>query len=64
MKKQNEQLLRKLPSVDTLLKDPELQSCIAGIGRNVVVNSIREAVDEIREEGRSWSRILSDSGHL
>ncbi len=49
MAKQNEQLLRKLPSVDALLKAPDLQSCISNIPGKVVVNSIRQAVDEIRE---------------
>jgi len=40
--------LRKLPSVDVLLKVPELQSYVEQVGREVVVGSIREAVDEIR----------------
>jgi L-seryl-tRNA(Ser) seleniumtransferase len=40
--------LRKLPSVDVLLKTPELQSYVEQAGREVVVGSIREAVDEIR----------------
>ncbi len=48
MAKQNEQLLRKLPSVDVLLKDPDLESCVANTPRKVVVNSIREAVSEVR----------------
>jgi CRISPR/Cas system-associated protein Csm6 len=49
MEKQNEQLLRKLPSVDTLLKDPGLENYIAEVGRKVVADSIRRAVDEVRE---------------
>lgn len=49
MAKQNEQLLRKLPSVEALLKDPGLESCTSGAGRKVVANAIREAVSEIRE---------------
>jgi len=52
MKKQNESAgggLRKLPSVDTLLKDPDLESYITGIGREVVADSIRQAVDETRK---------------
>jgi L-seryl-tRNA(Ser) seleniumtransferase len=40
--------LRKLPSVDTLLKEPELESFIAGIGRKAVANSVREAIEEVR----------------
>ena len=49
MEKQNEHLLRKLPSVDGLLKDPELDSLVAEVGRQVVADSIRRAVDEVRE---------------
>jgi len=48
MKKQNEPLLRNLPSVDTLLNDSALQAYAARLGRRTVVNSVREAVDEIR----------------
>ncbi len=49
MDKQNERLLRKLPSVDALLKEPELQSYQANIGWKAVVDSVRRAVDKTRE---------------
>ncbi|MFH1881834.1 MAG: L-seryl-tRNA(Sec) selenium transferase [Planctomycetota bacterium] len=49
MEKQNEQLLRKLPPVDGLLKDPDLDSFVAEVGRQVVADSIRRAIDEVRE---------------
>ncbi len=49
MAKQNEKSLRKLPSVDILLKDPDLESCVANTPRKVVVNAIREAVSKVRE---------------
>ena len=52
MAKQNESaaaVLRKLPAVDTLLKEPDLASSAAELGRTVVVNSIRQAIDEVRE---------------
>jgi L-seryl-tRNA(Ser) seleniumtransferase len=52
MKKQNESAaggLQKLPSVDTLLKNPDLESYITGIGREVVADSIRQAVEELRK---------------
>ena len=42
-------VLRKLPSVDALLKEPDLQSSVAKLGRAVVVNSIRKAIEEVRE---------------
>ena len=49
MEKQNEQFLQKLPSVDAILKDVDLKSIIAEAGRQVVVDSIRRAVDEARQ---------------
>jgi L-seryl-tRNA(Ser) seleniumtransferase len=52
MAKQNKPtapVLRKLPSVDALLKDPDLESCARELGRSVVVNSIRRAIDEARD---------------
>ena len=52
MAKQNESteaVLRKLPAIDTLLKEPDLESSIAELGRTVVVNSIRQAIEEVRE---------------
>ena len=51
MAKQNEStsgLLRKLPSVDTILSSRELRHYVAEAGRKVVVDSIRRAIDEIR----------------
>jgi len=75
MAKQNEPDvggLRKLPSVEALLKDPGLESCTSGAGRKVVANAIREAVSEIRElltaqkmpemdEGAIRQRIIADT---
>ncbi|MFH1371190.1 MAG: hypothetical protein ABII09_07905, partial [Planctomycetota bacterium] len=41
--------LRKLPSVDSLLRCSEMENYVAKIGRTVVANSIRQAIDEVRE---------------
>jgi len=49
MEKHNEQLLRKLPSVDVLLKDSELERYFAKLGRKVVADSVRRAVENVRE---------------
>ena len=52
MTKQNESspnALQKLPSIDALLKEPELENFIDDAGREVVVNSLRDAVDYIRQ---------------
>ncbi|UCF17732.1 MAG: hypothetical protein JSW59_09765, partial [Phycisphaerales bacterium] len=39
---------RRLPSVDSLLQDASLKSCAAEVGREVVVDSIRGAIDQVR----------------
>ena len=52
MAKQNDSaaaFLRKLPAVDALLNEPDLESSVAELGRTVVVNSIRRAIEEVRE---------------
>jgi len=52
MAKQNdsaEAVLRKLPAVDTLLKEPDFENSVAELGRTVVVDSIRRAIEEVRE---------------
>jgi L-seryl-tRNA(Ser) seleniumtransferase len=49
MEKHNEQLLRKLPSVDVLLKDPELERYFTELGRKVVADSVRRTVEKVRE---------------
>jgi len=41
--------LQKLPSIDALLKKPELESFINEFGREVVVNALRDAVDYARQ---------------
>jgi L-seryl-tRNA(Ser) seleniumtransferase len=56
--------LRKLPSVDTLLKDPDLESSIAELGRKVVVNSIRQAIDEVREFLVTRASVKIDEGEI
>ncbi|MHC4568208.1 MAG: L-seryl-tRNA(Sec) selenium transferase, partial [Planctomycetota bacterium] len=51
MAKQNKStagLLRKLPSVDALLSDQDLEHYAAETGRKVVADSIRRAIDEVR----------------
>ncbi len=45
----NQELLRKLPSVDVLLKDPAFADCEAKTPRAAVVYSIRRSIDKVRE---------------
>jgi len=52
MAKQNESttaMLRMLPAVDELLKEPDFEKSTAELGRTVVVVSIRRAIKGIRE---------------
>jgi len=48
MEEKTERLLRQLPSVESLLKDPALASSADKVGRKVLTNCVREAVDEVR----------------
>ena len=41
--------LRKLPAVDTILNESDLKTSVTNLGRTVVVDSIRRAIDEFRE---------------
>jgi L-seryl-tRNA(Ser) seleniumtransferase len=52
MAKQNKSspgALQKLPSVDALLKEPELEQLFAEAGRQVVVDSARRAIEQVRQ---------------
>ena len=42
---------RALPSVDRLLRDPEVAALTARAPRNVVAAAVREAIDEVRRTG-------------
>jgi L-seryl-tRNA(Ser) seleniumtransferase len=60
----NQQILRNLPSVDSLSKDPELENYTAELGRTVVVNSIRRAIDEVRELLMSQALVDTDEDSI
>ena len=45
-------LLRKLPSVDVLMKTEEAQTLIEKYGRDLVANAVRGVLDELRSEIR------------
>jgi len=67
MAKQNESspsALQKLPSIDALLKEPELESFIDDMGREVVVNSLRDAVDHARQNIISKSDLEVDEKEI
>jgi L-seryl-tRNA(Ser) seleniumtransferase len=52
-----QQLMRRVPSVDAVLKEPELEALSAQYGRKPVADAVREAIGEIRQQflaGPSW----------
>ncbi|HON90866.1 MAG TPA: L-seryl-tRNA(Sec) selenium transferase [Sedimentisphaerales bacterium] len=50
MDPQTQQLMRRIPSVDSLLREPELETLGAEYGRKLVADSVREAIEEIRRQ--------------
>jgi L-seryl-tRNA(Ser) seleniumtransferase len=52
----NQELLARLPSVDLLLRDPQVQTAAQGVARRTVVEAVRAAVEDVRRtllEGRT-----------
>jgi L-seryl-tRNA(Ser) seleniumtransferase len=50
MDAQTQQMMRRVPSVDSVLREPELETLAAEYGRKLVADSVREAVDEVRRQ--------------
>jgi L-seryl-tRNA(Ser) seleniumtransferase len=50
MDAQVQQLMRKVPSVDAVLKEPELEALAAEYGRRPAADAVREAVEEVRRQ--------------
>lgn len=50
MDAQTQQLMRRVPSVDSVLREPELERLAAEHGRKLVADSVREAIDEVRQQ--------------
>ena len=50
MDAQTQQLMRRVPSVDAVLREPELEALAAEHGHKLVADSVREAIEEIRRQ--------------
>ncbi len=50
MDTQIQQLMRRVPSVDAVLREPELEILAAAHGRGLVADAVRAAVEEIRQQ--------------
>jgi L-seryl-tRNA(Ser) seleniumtransferase len=45
-----QQLMRQVPSVDAVLREPEMEALAAAHGRKLVADAVREAVDDVRQQ--------------
>jgi L-seryl-tRNA(Ser) seleniumtransferase len=50
MDAQTQQMMRRVPSVDSVLREPELETLAAEHGRQLVTDCVREAVEETRRQ--------------
>ncbi len=50
MDPQTQQLMRRVPSVDSVLREPELEALAAEHGRKLVADSVREVIEEVRRQ--------------
>jgi L-seryl-tRNA(Ser) seleniumtransferase len=50
MPSSKQSLLRRIPSVEACLQDPELEKQAAGVPRSIVVDCVRAAVEETRQQ--------------
>lgn len=48
MKKNSQAILRKLPAVETILQDPDLQVHVSRFPRKIVINAIQQAIQHTR----------------
>ena len=46
---QTQQIMRRVPSVDSVLREPELEALAEEHGQKLVADSIREAIEEVRQ---------------
>jgi len=50
MDEETKQVMRRVPSVDALLKAPEMEALAADFGHKLVADAVREALGEVREQ--------------
>lgn len=49
MDEETKQVMRRVPSVDTLLKAPQMEALAADFGHKLVADAVREALGEVRQ---------------
>jgi len=50
MDEETKQILRRVPSVDAVLKAPEMEALAADFGHRLVADAVREAIAQVRQE--------------
>ena len=50
MDPQTQQIMRRVPSVDSVLREPELETLAAEHGRKLAADCVRDAIDEVRQQ--------------
>ena len=45
----NHQLLRQIPKVDELLREPKLEALLAEMSEKIVTRAVRQGLDELRK---------------
>jgi L-seryl-tRNA(Ser) seleniumtransferase len=59
-----QQLMRKVPSVDAVLREPELEVLVAEHGHRLVADAVREAVEDVRQQLLAQPASDADEGTL
>jgi L-seryl-tRNA(Ser) seleniumtransferase len=59
-----QQLMRKVPSVDAVLREPELEALTAEHGRTLVAGAVREAVEDVRRQLLAQPASVADESAL
>ncbi|MEN6333987.1 MAG: L-seryl-tRNA(Sec) selenium transferase [Phycisphaerales bacterium] len=64
MDPQTQQIMRRVPSVDSVLREPELESLAARHGRKLAADSVREAIEEIRQQIATQALVDADEAAI
>ena len=60
----NNELLKQIPKVDDMINNEKLAEVATGMGRQIVLEAIREVIDEIRSEIINLEEVSPDSLNL
>ena len=64
MDEETKQIMRRVPSVDALLKAPEMEALAADFGHKLVADAVREALGEFRQQLRTGAMAEVDDATI